>query len=79
MIPLDELNSYGDYKKMKIVEFLDFIVRLAAMRFKNEKGFSFQDKVEKVLDILFDIIGAERQNQEFEIEISSESDYESDE
>ena len=60
MILVDELKTYGDYKKLKIVEFCDLIVRLADTRFKSEAGLNFQDKVEKTLDILFKLIDAER-------------------
>ena len=46
-----------------MVEFLDFIVRLAHMRFKDLQGMPFIDKLEKTLDILFRVIGAKRVNQ----------------
>jgi hypothetical protein len=41
MILVDELKDYGEYKKLKIVEFCDLIVRLADTRFKSEAGLNF--------------------------------------
>jgi uncharacterized membrane protein (UPF0127 family) len=60
MVLVDELKDYGEYKKLKIVEFCDLLVRLADTRFKSEAGLNFQDKVEKTLDILFKLIDCER-------------------
>lgn len=73
-IPSDEMAKYADYGKLKPVEFYDFFVRLAHMRFKNEQ-IPFMDKMEKTMDILFKIIGATRVASSYESEVSSESDY----
>ena len=41
MILQDELKDYAEYKKLKVVEFCDLIVRLADTRFKTEAGLNF--------------------------------------
>jgi hypothetical protein len=55
-----EAEKYEHYKKMKIVEFCDFIVRIAHFKFALNNGLSSIDKVEKILDILFDLVGMKR-------------------
>jgi hypothetical protein len=50
---VDEVANNGEYKKLKMVEFYDFIVRLAYTKFKENKGMPFSDKMEKILDLLF--------------------------
>ena len=79
MIPQDELGNYSSYKKLKLVEFRDFLVRLADTRFKSEAGLGFLDKVELTLTALFKLIGCELAHGNHGIEVSSESDYDSDE
>lgn len=63
---------------MQTVEFLEYIVRLAQMRFKNEAGLSFGDKLAKTLEILFMINGSEIQIPQTQHDVSSASDYETD-
>lgn len=60
MIYVDEIANYNCYKNLKMVEFYDFIVRLAHLKFKDLQGMPFIDKLEKMLDLLFKIIGAKR-------------------
>ena len=57
------------------------MVRLAHQRFAAETGQSmaFPDKVARTLEILFRAIGRELKSDKFEVEVSSESDYDSDE
>ena len=58
MILLDEMAQAGaDYQRMQSVEFLDFLVRLAYLRFRSEAGLSFSDKLAKTLEILFMLVG----------------------
>ena len=49
------------------------------MIYKGQMGMPILDKVEQTLDILFKVIGQRRVSRAFEIEVSSESDYASDE
>lgn len=62
---------------MNIIEFYEFIVRLADFKFKTQK--SLQDKAGNIMDILFKLIGKKRNTEQREIYVSSESDYLSDE
>jgi hypothetical protein len=41
MVPQDELGNYKNYGQLKLVEFRDFLVRLADTRFKSEAGLGF--------------------------------------
>ena len=61
-------------------EFLEFIIRIAHMKFQSEVGSSAEEKVERTLSMLFKPIGQLlAATQKSAIEISSESDYDSDE
>lgn len=62
---------------MKLAEFYDFLVRLAAIKFKDDTQMEMLLKVERILDILFKVLGQRREKKLWEIEVSSESDYES--
>jgi hypothetical protein len=78
MIYSDEATMEPEYRRLKIVEFCDFLVRLSEMKFASQKGMASIDKLEETLDILFRLINKERVlSQRLEIELSSESDYES--
>jgi hypothetical protein len=75
---LDEIKDYRkSYEIMNIIEFYEFIVRLADFKFKTQK--SLQDKAGNIMDILFKLIGKKRNTEQREIYVSSESDYLSDE
>lgn len=79
MIHIDEIKCYRQYDHMKPVEFCDFLARLAAMKFSETRGMPSLDKLEATLDILFKLLGKKRVSQGFDIEVSSESDYQTDE
>lgn len=79
MISIDEIKAYRQYDNLKPVEFCDFLARLADMKFSETRGMPSLDKLEGTLDILFKVIGKKRVSQGFDIEVSSESDYNSDE
>jgi len=59
---------------------LEFVVRCAYWKYRDEKGVSTVEKVERVLDVLFKEEGVDwkRRRPHFEIEVSSESDYDTD-
>ena len=80
MVPVDELGpGGGGYQRMQFVEFCELLVRLAHMRFRAEAGLPFPDKLTRTLEIPFTLTGAEVTSLEPEKEISSASDYASDE
>ena len=80
MVPVDELGpGGGGYQRMQFVEFCELLVRLAHMRFRSEAGLPFPDKLTRTFEILFTLTGAEVTSLEPEKEISSASDYASDE
>lgn len=63
---------------MLLPELYDFICRCSYLKYKDQKGVQFVDKVERVLDILFKQIEVRREKPNFEVEVSSDSDYSSD-
>ena len=78
MTIVDEMNQKDKYEKMLVPEFMDFLCRCAYLKYKGESQVSFVEKVERVLDVVFRLIEAKREKPNFEIEVSSESDYASD-
>ena len=79
MLYVDEVVHYGQYRRLKMIEFCEMLVRLGHQKFAKVAGMSSLHKTENVVDILLALIGKERLSREIEIEISSESDYLSDE
>jgi len=75
---VDEMNQKDRYDNMLFVEFQDFICRCAYFKYKDQTTGQFVDRVERVLDVLFKQIEVRRQKPNFEIEVDSESDYDSD-
>ena len=75
---VDEMNQKEKYDCMLLVEFFDFICRCAYFKYKEQVTGQFVEKVERVLDLLFKQIEVRRQKPNFEIEVDSESDYDSD-
>ena len=53
---VDEMGNADLYEKMKYIEFLEFLVRCAFLRF-FEDCTTMQQKVEKVMDILLKPLG----------------------
>lgn len=51
------------------------IVRAAAVKYKEQTGPSIEEKLERMLDLLFRVIGRKRLKDEVELDVSSESDY----
>ena len=77
MIIVDEMNNKEKYDNMLLVEFLEFICRIAYAKYKDV-NISFLEKVERILDLIFKQIKAKRIRPNFDISVSSESDYSSD-
>lgn len=78
MTIIDEMNQKDRYGNMNVTELMDFICRCAYFKYKDQQGVSFVEKVERVLDALFRKIEVRREKPNFEVEVSSDSDYASD-
>ena len=71
-VPKEE-SKYGNYDDIKLVEFLEFIARMAEKRVPGD-DMPLVTKIEMFLDELFDIIKQERRPVSIEQEEESESD-----
>lgn len=77
MTVVSEAASYKDYNRIQFVEFLEFIGRLAYVRFKDSSEMSslpLATKVEYILDDIFAGYGMTRKDVENVVEEFSESD-----
>lgn len=63
---------------MTLPEFMEFLVRCAYLKYEEQTHITMLEKTERILDILFKPIECRRKKPSFEIEVSSESDYNSD-
>ena len=63
---------------MLLPELMDFICRCAHLKYSGMNNITFLEKVERVLDILFKQIEKRRERPNFEVEVSSDSNYDSD-
>jgi hypothetical protein len=79
MTIVDEMDQKNRYGNMNITELIDFICRCAYLKYKDMPDVAFVEKVGRVLDVLFKPLGLRREKPNFEIEVSSDSDYASDE
>ncbi len=78
MTIMDEMNQKDRYDRMLLPEFMDFLCRCAFFKYKEMPSISFLEKVERVLDIMLKQVEKRRERPNFEIDVSSDSDYESD-
>jgi len=70
----DEIKDNSKYTKMQFVEFLEFIGRLAHIKFKQNVDMKLEQKIEIVLDNVFAGFGLELKEPNFVVEEHSESD-----
>ena len=75
---IDEMNQKDRYEIMLLPEFMDFLCRCAYFKYKEMQSISFLEKVERVVDIMLKQVEMRRERPSFEIEVSSDSDYASD-
>jgi hypothetical protein len=78
MTILDEMNQKDRYDNMLLPELMDFLCRCAYFKYKEMPSLTFLEKVERILDILLKQVEMRRERPNFEIEVSSDSNYESD-
>ena len=69
------MNQKDKYERMTIAEFQEFLVRCAYLKYEGQTHVSILEKTDRILDILFKPIECRRKKGNFEIEVSSESDY----
>ena len=78
MTVVNELDAEGRlaYRKLKRVEFLEFLARIADLYFKESEmeELDLYEKIEHILDDLLPLIGGFRVKQEVTVEEFSESD-----
>ena len=55
MTVLDETNKYPNHNNILLVEFLEFLARIADCRFQGE--IPLEEKIEMLLDALFPLVG----------------------
>lgn len=67
-----EVNDFKNYNNLKLVEFLEFLGRIADCRFPGENPL--EEKIEKLLDCVFPLVGFERKLVSTELEVESQSD-----
>ena len=57
----DEVKNHGEYDKLKFVEFLEFLGRVAHTRYIDETDCPLNEKLERILDSIFKVYGYKRQ------------------
>jgi hypothetical protein len=70
----NEVNEFKKYNDMKLVEFLEFLARISESTFPGETPL--EEKIEKLLDCIFPLVGFERRLVSTELEVESQSDEE---
>ena len=56
----DEVGSQSEYQKLRFVEFLEFLARVADSAYKHEFNMDLGDKVQRTLDEVFPAYGHKR-------------------
>jgi len=74
MTVANEIEQRGKYQKLEFVEFLEFIVRVGDVKYKDKGPLT--SRVEAVLDALFNFEGLTRKEPKIEVEYLSESEEE---
>lgn len=49
----DEVVNRTEYNKLKFVEFLEFVGRVADLKFQDEPAIPLSEKIERTLDSIF--------------------------
>ena len=70
----DEMTKYADYQKLKYVEFLEFIARVAYAKYIEDEAMPLAVKVEQILDSVLPIYGLKRKEAEADIGDDATSD-----
>jgi len=56
----DEVPNHHEYQKLRFVEFLEFIGRLAHSKYSDEAVLELAEKIERVLDLIFPVYNLKR-------------------
>ena len=70
----DEVVFHHDYNKLKFVEFLEFIGRIAYHKYVDETDIDLAEKIERVLDSIFAVYNYRRMEVEGAIDNDETSD-----
>ena len=70
----NEVYDAWNYTKLKQVEMLEFLGRIANIKYKNNPEMNLATKLEYLLDDIFATFNMYRQEPEVELEEVSESD-----
>jgi hypothetical protein len=74
MTIIDEMSESEKYHKLKFVEFLEFVARIAEFVFEKQTKMKLYDKVFFTMQKMFAVIPAPALEPRTEIDIVSESD-----
>ena len=74
MTVFNEIQHHMLYRNMKFVEFLEFLCRMAHLKFKGNTDLNLVQKLEFLLDELFAAYTMQRHEVNIEVEEISESD-----
>ena len=74
MTVMNEFKDHLKYTKLLFVEFLEFIARLAATKYKSMDNLPLNEKIEALLDDLLEAFRLKRNDVNVQVEEISESD-----
>ena len=74
MTVTDEKNMSEKYNRLELVEFFEYIGRVADVKYKEQVDFNLGQKIELVLDDIFQLVNYKRNEKEFQAEEQSDSD-----
>ena len=56
----DEVGNHGEYDKLRLSEFLEFIGRVANVKYYEETEWPLSEKIERTLDSILAVYGMKR-------------------
>ena len=70
----DEVNSHSEYERLKFVEFIEFLGRIAHTKFVDDTDTPLHIKIERILDHVLAAFGFKRKEVPVIIKIEESSD-----
>ena len=70
----DEVANHDEYDKLKLSEYLEFIGRIAHVKFIDNDEYELRRKIELVLDELFPVFNMKRKEVEEELDDENTSE-----
>ena len=74
MTVVDEITQSRKYDKLELVEFAEFVGRVADAKYKETLEYDLSQKIEFVLDDIFTVVNHTRNERDFVAEEQSNSD-----